>query len=65
VCDSGHWLDRRWQSVSQGLGTGHIDGVSASYCTVPSTITWISAGLVVAGGIAIAAAVATGRRSAG
>jgi hypothetical protein len=46
VCGDGHGLDRLAQSVSHGLGGGHVDGPAASYCRVPSDVTWILAGVV-------------------
>jgi hypothetical protein len=49
VCNEGHFLNRMAQDVTGGLGGGHIDGPSASYCVVPANITWVVAGIAFVG----------------
>jgi hypothetical protein len=63
VCGEGHPLDTTFQSVRNGLGFGHIDGVAASYCMVPTTLTWALVGLLVITSVALAV-VAASRRPA-
>jgi hypothetical protein len=46
VCGSGHMLDRVAESLSRALGAGTIDGPASSTCTVPSTLSWLLAGIV-------------------
>jgi hypothetical protein len=64
VCDEGHLPNRVAQDVTGGLGGGHIDGASASYCPVPANITWVAAGIAFVGlcgaGIVIARQSRTG-----
>jgi hypothetical protein len=61
VCGKGHWLDRVAQSLSKGQGGGHTDGPSASYCVVPSDLTWIIAGGILAAALIVVAV--RGRRA--
>jgi hypothetical protein len=58
VCGRGHVLNRLAQSISQRLGGGHIDGATASYCTVPATSAWIAATGVFLASVVLAVIVA-------
>jgi hypothetical protein len=46
VCGTSHVLDRLADSVSGAMGAGAIDGPTASFCTVPSTSSWLMAGFL-------------------
>ena len=60
VCGRGHVLNRLVQAVMQPLGAGHIDGATATYCVVPSTIGWLLAiGVFV---VIVGTAIAVARR---
>jgi hypothetical protein len=43
VCGRGSLLDRVAQALTQPLGAGHVDGPSASWCTVPTAGAWLLA----------------------
>ena len=65
VCGSGTALDRVAEDVNRGLGAGHIDGATATSCTVPSDGAWIGAlgALAVVVALTIAVSVRLARRS--
>lgn len=56
VCGSGHLGQRLAEDVSTGLGGGHVDGPSASRCSVPGDASWLAAGVVLAGAAVIGSA---------
>lgn len=50
VCDSGHGLDDRYQRLSGG---NHVDGASASYCEIPTGLTWFASAATLAAGLGV------------
>lgn len=64
VCGTGGRLDRVTQVLTQALGAGHIDGATASWCTLPSAAAWAVADLafLVAAGVGLVLVGAPARR---
>jgi len=54
ICGRGTILERIAQSVTSKLGAGVVDGAHGSYCTVPSTASWVLAGAILLAFVALA-----------
>jgi hypothetical protein len=61
VCGAGSGLDAIADDVGQRFGGGHIDGSSASYCSVPAASAWVMATVAFAGTLAVVLAVVARR----
>ena len=53
LCASGTGLEGFAERILQGMGAGHGDGDTGSYCPVPSTAAWLSAYVAVLAAFAL------------
>jgi hypothetical protein len=54
ICGQGNLLARIAQRVTTPLGAGVVDGANGSFCTVPSTASWVVGGAVLLAFLALA-----------